>query len=250
MSEKHVAELTALAEHGDGEGQGCVCKCVGSDWKNSHGSYRKNGYDETLANPRKKALYNVDFTNPENGKRIRGRAPEYRSGFAKEQLFTAKDPRDAKHRTAWWIGLHDNYFQKAYRPFNHDAHHILPWDAIQRLPKTALKLLMAAGYNLNAGNNIIILPKNDSYARALMLPAHPYDHPEYSSRVAGILEEIQQDMAEEGQGHELNEDNVGNLRSRLEAWQQQEYWKLVRLGELASLFAAASTPNDAPMARH
>ncbi len=81
------------------------------------------------------------------------------------------DPRS--DATAWHIGTaHRINFRRGYDPYNHDYHHIMPMEALLTLGDRILEQLMVAGYSLNDGINMIILPQDRGIGVHLGLPRH------------------------------------------------------------------------------
>jgi hypothetical protein len=227
--DEHV--LAADASHDPG----CITKCVGSAFKKHHGSYRRNGYDETVGDAAKKAVYEVDFTVASEAQRLPKKlVRETKSGGG--GMRTPKNPRRAK--TAWWFKGQN--FKVGYLPYNHDSHHILPWDALKNaLTDPQGMVLQKSGYNVNDKHNVIILPKTFEYGRALKLLTHCGDHPSWTQAVITTINEAMA-LLNPKPGHRINEANKGKVRKMFEDWSKVEFWSIVQYGEVAY-------ENDAPM---
>jgi hypothetical protein len=241
--EKHKKKLTPKKSHEEG----CVTKHE-DKFTDDRCAYRYQGYKRIKATRRKHKLYKIDFTKKKNAKRLPRLYREKKIGpFPKKKAsswFTAPDPRVDKK--AWWLTTGINY-QDANVPYTHNYHHILPFEAIKRLTYDELDLVQAAGYNLNAGVNLIILPCLDEYGRAMMLPAHPYNHGEYNKDVKKLLNTIRQDLSAKTKGHKLTKKNASKFRTKIENWEKNEFWVLVDFGRSEVDEVEYPTVNDAPV---
>ncbi len=233
----HVQELQDDKSHDPG----CITKCVGSDFKNHHGSYRKNGYDEIKGNGAKRGIYEIDMSKPSNSQRLPYLIQETPSGggaprYAEDPVF---DP------TAWTF-KGDNY-KKGYLPYNHDYHHILPWDVISNTMSVREgKLLQQSGYNLNGGKNLIILPKLDAYANAICLYSHLGNHPTYNQDLIDIVNETKQ-IVNPKPGHKVTQKNVDKIKQLFEDWSDNEFDAIVAEGRKA---CKKSTPTPMKIDDH
>jgi hypothetical protein len=232
--------------------QGCVTKHEDGNPKKRGAqkrcSYRGQSYEETKGDSAKRALYEIDFTLEANKKRLPMIFTELRLGGSKKNpahFLKPTDPR--KSKTAWWF-KGDNFI-KAYKPYNHNVHHILPFEAMAQLEWDELKLVQESGYNLNDKKNTIILPCNADYGYALRLPYHPYNHPQYTAAVKTMINKLKKKLSKKKKNHELTKKNAGNFKSDLETWQQNQYWKLVSYGSTGNKGKRRAIVDDAPLAR-
>jgi hypothetical protein len=192
----------------------------------------------------KSSLYNLDFTKKENSVRLPWIYKEAKLGFAKAKAkswFYAVDP--IENKMAWWIGVPTNY-QIAYLPFNHNYHHILPFEALTKLTYDELDILQESEYNLNGKLNMIILPCLDAYGIAMKLPAHPYNHPVYTSAIKTIVNEIRVDVSKKKKKHEVTDQNVQNFKTKLENWQKREFDVIVNYGKSLAKTEDPENPSD------
>ncbi|HEY8211698.1 MAG TPA: AHH domain-containing protein [Myxococcaceae bacterium] len=245
---EHIAELEPDPTHA----KGCVTKHDGGKPKKAGAQgrccYRGQGYDETKNNGAKRALYEIDFTIAANKARlpmiftelIIGGSPKKKSDFKKPT-----DPR--KSKTAWWFK--GNNFIFGYKPYNHNGHHILPFEAMAQLSYAELRLVQDSGYNLNDKPNMIILPCNEEYGYALRLPAHPYDHPSYTKAIKKMIAKLKQKLAKKKKNHKLTKKNANNFKSDLETWQQNQYWKIVDFGKTGNKGKKRAVMDACPLAR-
>jgi hypothetical protein len=236
MGQGHIAELKPDKSHD----KGCVTKHQDKYKDGDRCSYRGNGYSEMKS--AHKDLYEIDFTQPSHAARLPRVYAEYKIGGKKidSNLRTAVNPRETKD--AWWFSTMSNY-KVAYLPFNHNYHHILPFVALSQLSYDELKLVQLSGYNLNGPKNMIILPCLDNYGVAMMLPSHPFGHTDYNDATEQIVEELKNDVARNSEGHELDDKNVGDLKTKLESWQGRQFQSLVDYGRND---IAKASPFDPP----
>ncbi len=187
---------------------GCVIKC--NDRHDGRHSYKEAGYNYLKQN--KPGTYNIDFTKNPAKQRLDNSGIKQEQAHGKSRMRTPRDPR--KFQNAWFIGTYQN-FKKGFLPYNHDYHHMVPWDALQTVFTTLqLKLLQKATYNLNDGNNMIILPKGDNVGKAMLLPTHTDNHPGYTSQIIKRLERIKDKLQQ--QGHRVNESNKESVKKEID----------------------------------
>lgn len=234
-AKKHIQELTPDKSHE----QGCVTKHV-KEYKADRCAYRYQGYQANRDGGAKQARYEMDFTLPENAARLpMGPISELKKGF-KNLPINDRTPDDPRTNKDAWKFVGENY-KIAYLPFNHNYHHIMPFEALKQLSYDNLKLLQAATYNLNSKENLIILPCLGKHAYALMLPAHPYNHSTYNKNIKKEVNGLLQEITGKKENHELTSETAGNLKTRLVNWEVAEYEELVKLG--ASEAANKRIPN-------
>ncbi len=248
-AEEHKAELEKSDYHLDkadmsAAEQGCVTKCVGSKWRDGHGSYRKNGFTTIQGTKAKLSMYNQNFGLKAKQEWMPERMPrEVMKGFGKDGTRTPGRP-SADRPNIWHIGVGEN-FEKGYLPFNHDYHHILPMDALLGLSVRELKALMKSGYNLNDGNNLIILPCNPKIAVIYPLPFHASNHPEYIQDVKKAIAKIKIKTDPDSSAHHITQANADSVRDELLKWQKQEFKDLVRYAKDARKKRQAADVNQA-----
>jgi hypothetical protein len=97
-------------------------------------------------------------------------------------------------------------FLSGYMPYQNEAHHLLPVEAVPGAFKgEKRRLLEKLPYNINHGQNIIFLPKRIGDATIHNLPQHSGSHPKYNTLVKTDLNTVashltakqQQDCEEE-----------------------------------------------------
>jgi len=221
----HKEDLQADATHDPGG----VTKCVGSSFKSHHGSYRKNGYEETKGNGAKRPVYIPLLPSALFFKLV----PEQQLGAAlgvkKVPAAFANDPKE------WDFGRgpKGRNYKSANRPFVHMYHHMVPWEVMsETFELRELRLFQAAGYNLNEGINLIILPCTERPALILGLFTHPNDHPDYTIALIDMLRNVKSKIKPKKQKH-LNDEQVDGLKDILVAWETAEWFKIVAAGKTA-----------------
>ncbi|NVI96618.1 AHH domain-containing protein [Myxococcus sp. AM009] len=191
-NEDHIEKLKTDESHQDGEGNGCVTRCI---WERQGGKFvckkaghdhKENGFNYQLAN--EADWYNLDFYNP----------GEARQRF--EQIFNTpikaayRDP--TKVDKVWYMGAgpysHLNFKGSDWWPWANNAHHIIPVDDVltSLLKFDELQLLQQAKYNVHKGVNIIYLPKSERRSRLYQLPRHPKYHSTYSRDVRLAVDRV------------------------------------------------------------
>jgi hypothetical protein len=82
-----------------------------------------------------------------------------------------------------------------------------------------LQVLLVARYNLNGEANIALLPKQEAVGQLVKWPVHPNNHSgfdQYARDKLGWLQEQLIDALGQGKAHEINPENVGNVKSDLD----------------------------------
>jgi hypothetical protein len=226
-SKKHIEELQKARSHGDGKGKGCVTKCVGSSWTKDHGSYRYNGYQEHNGTA-KKTRYLPD---PMRVKMIGAPTKERLLGGDKSDKRTPTNP--ATNPAVWGFGWKDN-FKNANRPYAHNYHHMVPWEALSEgLVQLELKALQQAGYNLNAGINLIVLPCFRRVALIVEMYTHPNDHPDYNLSVIDAITLVKFEITGDATKH-LDPSELPDLKEALEKWEEAEWPLIMSAGKAAN----------------
>jgi hypothetical protein len=234
----HIDDLKADKSHKSG----CVTKCVGSKFKNHHGSYRKNGYNEHKNDAGKKARYQpIDKRIAKYGRP----EPEQQLGAKKKVMRTPRLPRGPK--TSWdFVGKN---FKNANKPFVHMYHHMVPWEVMSetfKLPE--LKLFQVSEYNINEGINLIILPCYPQIGIIIGMYTHPNDHPKYTLDLITTLTRIKNQLKGDEQKH-LKKDEVAFLKTVLETWERSEWWEIAvggmkAMGDHVNEYQPSSTMAD------
>ena len=259
MTSKHI-ELVKTKEHK--EQDGCVAKHEPNFESPTYPkcAYRVLGYEarkesvKGLVPPAtKESLYELDFTQEEHRARLPKDGMEWvkqtgrqskvdKELGTKRRMYQNSDPRANANKAWHFIG--DNY-KVWHKPFGHEYHHIMPEEALsESLDTKEAEYLMAAGYNMNAGKNIIILPTTRDVAYALMLPRHKGAHRSYNQECMSIINSNKRDIEEMNPEHGITPDTVGGLKDKLETWQENEFAVLVVKGRLAAAQGMSTQVNS------
>jgi hypothetical protein len=147
-----------------------------------------------------------------------------------------------------WDVKGNNFTTLTYRPYWHEAHHIVPSGALgaaidavaaeQQVPALGPAIrgaLLKASYNLNGKGNLIILPIDRSVAVALELPVHRSspsrrDHAAFSDMVERRLCKAFQRVKEGQQAHKPVDYQAS--KERLEDLSKDLYREIVAAGRL------------------
>lgn len=240
---EHIPELQGDKSHLDGNSKaankGCVTKCVGSAFKNHHGSYRKNGYNEHKTNPEKSTRY-----APIADRVARYRpVPEQQIGAKKGTNLKPKLPVGNK---GLWNFTGKN-FKRANAPFPHMYHHIVPWEVMSEIfTVKELELFQRSAYNLNDGFNLIILPCSERIGALIGMYSHPNNHPTYTSDLISQLTQLKFAMTGDEEEH-LKKEEVKDLKTGLDAWERTEWFEIAKSGQ-AALGAHVDTYSPSSMA--
>jgi phage regulator Rha-like protein len=208
---------------------------VGSSFKDDHGSYRYNGYHETKNTPAKRSRYwpKTDLARAEQfGKNL---LDEQQLGAA---VGVKKKPEDFwKDPLAWDFdrGPKGRNYKSANRPFVHMYHHMVPWEVLsETYDLDELKMFQIAGYNLNAGFNLIILPCTTQPAMILGMYTHPNDHPDYTVSLISLLRQMKAKLKKQNKQAHLTQEQVNGIKDSLESWEKAEWYKIQVAGKLAN----------------
>jgi len=257
QSKEHVTQMTKNDLHDKGA---CILRHPKPPPRYAPCDYQWNGYTISLTAARK-GMYNKEIAT-DSLDRDRNRANQdiyaaardktKRSGETRDQFqarlrdFVKKYRRGVRTVSrplpqspkAWFIGPESlnplNFVPKRYKgpgwttPYYHNWHHILPNGAVYEYIGNGpdgtrrLFLLMTSGYNINCGENIVLLPKQSFVGRALELPIHcPYgqrSHKKYSKTCKRYLERISeqlQKVLDSGKPHKLNDQRVTVIRDTM-----------------------------------
>jgi hypothetical protein len=111
---------------------------------------------------------------------------------------------------------------------------MIPWEIISESFTIAeARLLQGAGYNLNDGINLIILPCFEQVGLILGTFTHPNDHPGYTSDLLASVRLAKAEISGDEDEHATSE-TIGNVRSLFEAWEKAEWWVIIAAGQLAA----------------
>ncbi|WP_395808600.1 AHH domain-containing protein [Archangium minus] len=242
-----------------GEEKGCVTRCVRekrgpqTGWKRGRALFEGHDHKENaikyhVANERywynlrfhregsrerKRLLaalawrYNPDDDKPD--KETDGQRKSRLKAGRKRQLGMRLASREDRNNPlvtagAWdmpgkeWPGA--NFWSDSDKPWPHEAHHIIPTNALAEAFGEDMALLQQLTYNINKGINVIILPTHQKMGRVYLLPAHTNSHPGYSrileNRVRKVRNAVGKQQAKK-EGHpDLSEAQNRPWKSKLE----------------------------------
>jgi hypothetical protein len=233
--EKHFDELSAdkHKHKPDAEESGCVTKCRGnkSAWKlHCHGAYRTNGYFAITDDKAKRSYYE------KTAKELKDRAAKIGVKAAWSEAgvgVTTAKVRDFRQEGAWHFENDRNFYDNGNWPYPHNSHHILPWASLKEVLSYAeAKLLIAAKYNINAGDNIIILPCNDKAALMLRMYKHPNNHKDYNKAVIEVINDVKKEIRGKSRKKEvhLTPPQTQKLGQYFRAWQTKTFHRTMKEG--------------------
>jgi len=251
----HMAQLTTLESHQEGEDKGCVTRCVRemrgpqTGWKPGRAIFEGHDHKENAIKyhvAKERHWYNLRFHqegsrerkrllaalawryNPDDtpDKETEAQRKKRERAGKKRQLgmrLASREDRNNPLVTAgvWDMGLSgDNFWSDANKPWHHEAHHIIPTDALAEAFGEDMALLQQLTYNINRGINIIVLPKHQKMGMVYLLPAHTNSHPGYNTTLEGRVRKVRDavgEQQEKQEGHpQLSEDQNKPWKSKLE----------------------------------
>jgi hypothetical protein len=227
---KHIEGIQGHKSHLEGSSEaankGCVTKCVGSAVMNHHGSYRKNGYEEHKNNPVKSTRYAPIANRIKRYHPVAEQLPGEKKGITRIPELPVGDK-------GLWIFEGEENFKKAYSPFPHMYHHMVPWEVLKKtFSFNELILFQRSGYNLNDGINLIILPCSERIGSLIGMYSHPNDHPGYTEQLIAQLTSLRTNLSGDQEEH-LQEKEVGYIKDCIEAWARAEWFQLADSGKAA-----------------
>ncbi|WP_161606787.1 AHH domain-containing protein [Myxococcus xanthus] len=235
------------------EGGACLNRHVPKVERKNSCSHRWQAYQRAKEDT---ALYNwpayQSLSKP--GGRIRTAASVDKRGnrFPDWYDFTIAAPSQlngAPGRGTWDLDHGDNFQVKCYRPYWHEANHIIPNSSLRKVMadvgkgmsnpgRIALAVrgrLLNAQYNLNHKVNMILLPMDAEVAEALQLPRHRQtaflcSHKAYSDNVEAELKTLFDALVKEPiRNHTVPKYN--DCKDGLEALSQRLYKAIVAAGK-------------------
>ncbi|RYZ43013.1 MAG: hypothetical protein EOO71_05435 [Myxococcaceae bacterium] len=221
QDDEHIDALKNKKDaHRGGEMNGCIWRVCGLK---GH-KYPENGRSYIQANHRK--IYELDFTHGADHTRVTNVMRVYGSYSAHRNPITRVN--------RWWFGQGSN-FQNGHWPWSNQLHHILPIQSLQEgLEKnpTAIELLLRAGYNINRGVNIIILPTHERDGFVMRLPCHCGAHTSYNAHVSQIINKVSRRIlkAAAPEGTHPTQEEMRGIKDDLETWSAREFLVIIAWG--------------------
>jgi hypothetical protein len=174
----HVEPLRKNAEYhqrGSSSKGGCLFRCGRSGHK-----HRVNGKKYLEDNFADADHYNVDFTQGEPKKRF--------DGVFGDTLYDDDKKMDPRYTKNSWYAKENDNFGSDMSPWPNNAHHILPVAALRNaFSNEECKLLLKANYNINTGENIIYLPKEEDVGKVMQLLIHLGSHGDYGAKIESLI---------------------------------------------------------------
>ena len=122
-------------------------------------------------------------------------------------------------------------------PFTNQAHHIIPISAFHHtFDFFECIWCQQCGYNINGGENIIILPAEERVGKAMRMLIHPTSHKDYNSAVQSELNKVKGEFArakdDEEEGHyPLEEEDMPKVKDELEQFSKDTMYDIFCAGE-------------------
>jgi hypothetical protein len=250
MSEsEHRKKIEKLKEH-KAAGSGCVIRCQGGKYvKGNDHSHRWNAAQQARA---EKDVYTVDLYKnakiPHWGVHALKRlGAGLVSGVAGKIAKHAQNQLEPFYR-AWW-------------PFPHNAHHIIPmgvlWKDVidaavakvqdankQTMRDEVIRCMLIEPYNHNHQPNMITLPTKNKHSMLLGLPIHlegdKRDHPDYSKPIAAqvkaeCVDKYNALASAVDQGKHVTQKEQDTVEPELKYISETVYWAIIELAKAKKL---------------
>jgi hypothetical protein len=160
------------------------------------GDYSVYGYFVTAKKPKRRKVYTLSVRTlmkrlkdadirPVGYKKSDEISPAVRAAQAAKYVFEYKPPPDGQN----WLS--------SYKPYRYQAHHLIPDEAVSEdifggaEPWAVMKKIP---YDINHGENIMLLPATDKYTSIHQLPKHNGSHPDYNDMVIGRMSRFKKDL--------------------------------------------------------
>jgi len=244
-SKQHLTELLNKDLHKDG-----ACVIRHNNAQHPKCRYEKNGFEVTTTG--RKADYKVKLARtdveglrlrvPKNVKEPTPARPGVKLGKGQAATTLGFD-EDMWNVGAKADGLSENFKPRKmggrgfHYPYLHNWHHLIASEMLysmlysEKHGTRLLQVVLVAKYNLNGKENIALLPKQEAVGQLVKWPVHPNSHPgfdEYAEKKLGWLQDQLVGALGKGTAHEVNPENVGNVKSDLDAISGRLY-KILRL---------------------
>jgi hypothetical protein len=261
MSERqHVEDVEKLAgkhvQAGGTEGGACLNRHVSRWTRDNSCSHRWQAYERALEDRGRYDWPRYEALAREGGK-VKTAVGRDRKGqlfppWYQEELDAPQVVRKGRREAGSWDLEHgDNFRLKCYRPYWHEANHIIPNSTLQKAIAELAKgmhspgrvrlvvrgRLLEAGYNLNHKSNMILLPMDAEVARALRLPRHRQtaflrSHRAYSGNVEKELQLLFSKLKREIQKHLNPRPDYKYYKEDIDDLSMHLYKQIVAAGEV------------------
>jgi hypothetical protein len=201
--EQHAKDLDDLKDKHLKVGEACLNRHVGYYAVSNTCSYRRQAYV--------KATSDSDRYNDPAYESLVTRGTQVQTAAREEggktipEWYTTK--LDAPKKGDWDLDKPGNFQDKCYKPYWHEAHHIVPNSTLRSAiaavgsgmaDPTQMVLavrggLLDEGYNLNNEKNMIILPMDREVSLSIGLPKHrkTQDHRSHSAYSRHVLQRLE-----------------------------------------------------------
>jgi hypothetical protein len=243
--------------HDSSGGGACLNRHIPKVEKSNDCSHRWQAYQRALKD---KARYDWPKYQSlaQRGGKVQTAATHDKKGqlfppwYSKELDAPSKVPRPGgKEGGSWDLEHADNFQVKCYRPYWHEANHIIPNSTLKkvlaslgegmqsphRVRRIVRARLLEQRYNLNHEDNMILLPMDEEVARALGLPRHRKtaflrSHKSYSDNVEKEVQLIFRTLKDQIRKHSTPKPDYGSYKSALVALSKRLYGQIIAAGEV------------------
>ena len=228
---KHFKELKKDESHVTGDKSGCLWRCG----KNGH-KHRENGKAYLESHKGKLGrYYNHNFSSSTNKARKRI------DHVMEDKIYTSKSKDPRNKEKLWHIGEGNN-FGSGKLPWVNNAHHILPCAAVRNAFSGIgeFEILLKGKYNINAGENIIYLPKKTKDGKIMEMVTHPGSHPAYNASIETLIQskikpKIKKARDKKLKGHgPLSEKDIPKLKKVINAETENIMLNTLKYGKIGA----------------
>jgi hypothetical protein len=196
--EGHIEKLVDSEYHKKG-----ACVVRHQSKRTARCKYEENGYNITASF---KTHYNAPRYDPKDLQGIKQKTLKRKQGGKKYTVKTPSKPAPGDASPVWDYGKqaesgHDNFLPRDngglgfHYPYLHNWHHLIANEMLNKYLKERrslklLEVLMASDYNINDGENIVLLPKEEKVGRIIKWSTHPNNHPKFDAYAKSKLGDL------------------------------------------------------------
>lgn len=236
--------------------------------------YDKNGYVETLTAARK-VHYNHDGSPAPRGfdpAQIVGLQRSWKTRTIKKTgqvIARETTPEQQQGRKAnpkiWDVdgcaqAPFPNFKPKtkgAHYPYRHQWHHLIPSASLRdglhhdEYGEKPILCLLVGKYNLNAGENVVLLPEEGQVGQIIKWPIHPTCHPQYNEYTEDKLSDVRDRLASalaksKGEVHEVDKETAGQVAGDIRTISKKLYEQLEQWGRTCGAGLEINRIREAP----
>ncbi|KMQ50100.1 hypothetical protein CHISP_2960 [Chitinispirillum alkaliphilum] len=119
-------------------------------------------------------------------------------------------------------GNNKNFFRSPV-PYSFDVHYLLPYNSFLMLDEDKKALLLRLPYDVNHGENMILLPRNLVGRYIHGFPLHRGRHPNYDARVNSDIKELDSCLSDKAEGCDKSTFSPKKLLKKLVTLQNDYY---------------------------